>query len=319
MVVGAGRLGRALTVLLAERYGGVNVILVEDLAAGSSMANAPKGQWIDFLDKWRVRTFLAMQEITQVYLLPGEQAVGQRMLPHEVADRQSKVLLTVLQLALECKIEQVFWASTMAVFGEGGQGRICDQNCPMEPLSAIGISSAAGERWCRYFHQLFGLDVRSLRLPAVIGGNDLSLGMLQYPMELIKKVITGEPYMLLLKKQYRLPAIYLPDAASGILRLMEAPKNKITVRKAYNVSAFSFTPKELIKAVRRHYPKASIIHRPADPAALSATWPAGIADQIAVRDWGWKPEYDLDQTVSDIVEKLSSGKVPDRATFARVQ
>ena len=38
--------------------------------------------------------------------------------------------------------------------------------------------------------------------------------------------------------------------------------------------------------------------------AIAASWPRSIDDGVAQRDWGWRPQYDLQAMVDDMLENL---------------
>ena len=56
---------------------------------------------------------------------------------------------------------------SIAVFGPTSPKQNCPQQTIIEPITVYGISKYAGEFWCNYYHQRYGVDVRSLRYPGL--------------------------------------------------------------------------------------------------------------------------------------------------------
>jgi nucleoside-diphosphate-sugar epimerase len=107
-----------------------------------------------------------------------------------------------------------------------------------------------------------------------------------------------------LKEDTYLPMMYMPDAISATINLMEAPAEKISVRTSYNVSAISFSPKEIAGEIKKHMPDFNITFAPDYRQAIADSWPQSIDDTVARHDWGWKHEYDLGLMVKDMLLNL---------------
>jgi len=52
--------------------------------------------------------------------------------------------------------------------------------------------------------------------------------------------------------------MYMPDAIKATIELMEIPASQISIRTSYNVSAMSFSPKEIAGDIRNYIPEFSI-------------------------------------------------------------
>ena len=98
--------------------------------------------------------------------------------------------------------------------------------------------------------------------------------------------------------------MYMPDAIRATIELMEAPKDKITIRTSYNVAAISFSPAEIAAEIKKHIPEFQINYKPDYRQAIANSWPQSIDDSVARKDWGWKPEYDLTAMTRDMLENL---------------
>jgi nucleoside-diphosphate-sugar epimerase len=78
-------------------------------------------------------------------------------------------LFYVLDAALEAGTRKVYWPSSIAAFGPNTPRHATPQYCVMDPNTVYGISKLAGERYAEYYFKRYGLDVRSLRYPGLIG------------------------------------------------------------------------------------------------------------------------------------------------------
>jgi nucleoside-diphosphate-sugar epimerase len=158
---------------------------------------------------------------------------------------------------------------------------------------------------CNYFHQRFGVDVRSLRYPGLIsyksppGG-----GTTDYAIEIFHEALEEKKYECFLDESTYLPMMYMPDAIRATIELMEAPADKISIRTSYNISGMSFSPKEIAAEVKKHLPDFKISYKPDYRQAIANSWPQSIDDSVARKDWGWKEEYDLSAMTKDMFENL---------------
>ena len=122
----------------------------------------------------------------------------------------------------------------------------CPQQTIIEPSTVYGISKYAGEFWCNYFHNRYGVDVRSLRYPGLISyKSEPGGGTTDYAIEIFNGALEEKRYRCFLKEDTFLPMMYMPDAIRATLELMDAPADKISVRTSYNISGMSFSPKEI--------------------------------------------------------------------------
>jgi nucleoside-diphosphate-sugar epimerase len=168
-----------------------------------------------------------------------------------------------------------------------------------------GISKYAGEFWCNYYHQRFGIDVRSLRYPGLVSyKSEPGGGTTDYAVEIYHDALETGRYKCFLKKDTYLPMMYMQDAIRATIELMEAPANKISIRTSYNVAAMSFSPQEIASEIRKHIPAFSVSYKPDYRQTIAESWPQSIDDSVARKDWKWKQEYDLSKMTSDMLENL---------------
>ena len=214
-------------------------------------------------------------------------------------------LLNVLNIAKEEKLHKIYWPSSIAVFGPTSPKQNCPQQTIIEPATVYGISKYAGEFWCNYYHMKYGVDVRSLRYPGLISYKSApGGGTTDYAVEIFHEAIEDKKYTCSLKADTHLPMMYMPDAIRATIEVMESPVDKISVRTSYNISAMSFSPKEIAAEIKQYIPDFSIEYKPDYRQAIAESWPQSIDDSVARNDWGWKEEYDLTAMTKDMLENL---------------
>ena len=153
--------------------------------------------------------------------------------------------------------------------------------------------------------QKYGVDVRSLRYPGLIGYKSLpGGGTTDYAVDIYHKAIAGEVFSCFLSEDTYLPMMYMADAIKATINLMDAPKEQIKVRTSYNISALSFSPKEIYESILKEIPDFKIKYEPDFRQKIADSWPDSINDSAARSDWGWNPDFDLDKMTKDIITNL---------------
>lgn len=214
-------------------------------------------------------------------------------------------LLNVLELGVKYNLERVYWPSSIAAFGPNTPRINTPQYCVMDPNTVYGMSKQVGELWCRYYHEKYGLDVRSLRYPGIISYKTLpGGGTTDYAIDIFHQALKTKSYSCFLGPDSALPMMYIDDAIRATLELMEAPAEQVKNRMSYNLSAISFTPKELAEAIQKRIPEFQISYTPDFRQAIADSWPASIDDSAARADWGWKHNFGMDELVNVMFEGL---------------
>ncbi|ODP33310.1 NAD-dependent epimerase/dehydratase family protein [Pandoraea sp. ISTKB] len=308
LIIGAnGQIGSELVEALAAQYGNENVVAT-DIAPGPSR-HAVHYETLDVLDAARLAALVERFGITQIFHLAALLSATGETRPLQAWTLNMNGLLNVLELAREHQGKgrglRVFWPSSIAAFGPHTPAVETPQLAIMDPTTMYGISKQAGERLCEYYFTKFGVDVRSLRYPGVIsfktppGG-----GTTDYAIEIFQAARRGEIYTCFLKDDATLPMIHMPDAVRATLELMNADAAKLRVRSSYNVAGVSFDPKTLAEAIARRVPGFTVKYAPDFRQAIAETWPHTLDDTHARYDWGWKPAFDLDAMVDDMLANV---------------
>ena len=225
--------------------------------------------------------------------------------PKKAWDINMNTLLYVLDFAKEKLIKKVYWPSSIAVFGETTPRIDTPQQTILEPSTVYGISKLAGERWCAYYHNKYGVDVRTLRYPGIISWKTLpGGGTTDYAVEIFHKALEEGHYECFLDANTTLPMMYMEDALKATIDLMEGDVFDTYV--SYNVAAVSFNPEELTKAIQAYLPNFTITYKPDFRQGIADTWPQTIDDSLAREEWNWEHKYDTDAIVKDMLKNLKS-------------
>ena len=306
LVIGAsGQIGVELTLALRKIYGNAYVIASDLREQNSLLEGTGPYVSLDVMNKEMLHVQVIRQGITQIYHLAAILSATGEKNPGLAWHLNMQGLLNVLDIAREEKIHKVYWPSSIAVFGPTSPKKNCPQQTIIEPTTVYGISKYAGEFWCNYFYQRFGVDVRSLRYPGLIsyksppGG-----GTTDYAIEIFYEALEEKKYECFLEENTYLPMMYMPDAIRATIELMEAPAEKISIRTSYNISGMSFSPKEIAAEIKKHIPDFRISYKSDYRQAIANSWPQSIDDSVARKDWGWKEEYDLSAMTKDMFDNL---------------
>lgn len=306
LVVGAcGQIGVELTLQLRKMYGGANVI-ASDLREEHPMLK-DTGPYIpmDIMNKETFHVLVLRYNITQVYLLAAILSATGEKNPPLAWSLNMQSLLNVLEVAKEEKLHKIYWPSSIAVFGPNSPKELTPQHTIMEPTTVYGVSKLAGERWCEYYFKRYGVDVRSLRYPGLISYKSApGGGTTDYAIEIYQEAVQEGKYECFLKEDTYLPMMYMPDAIRATIELMEADASSISVRSSYNLSAMSFSPKEIGAAIQKHLPSFTMSYKPDFRQKIADSWPSNIDDASARQDWGWAPGYDLDRMTVDMLKNM---------------
>ena len=303
LVTGAtGQIGTVLTEALREAYGHDNV-----LATDIKKPEHHTGlfEMLDILNTQRITEIVDDYQITTIYHLAAILSASGEWNPQKTWNVNMNGLLSILELARAQGIQKVFFPSTIAVFGTTTPRINTPQHTVMTPATVYGISKASGELWCKYYHDRFGLDVRSVRYPGIISYQSMpGGGTTDYAVDIFHQAILHGRYTCFLEADTRLPMMYMDDSIRATLELMAAPSDQIKERTSYNLAAMSFTPAELAAAIQKHMPEFTIDYAPDQRQAIAASWTESIDDSPARRDWGWKHHFDLDTMTTEMLHQL---------------
>ena len=303
LIVGSnGQLGTVLTEKLRLIYGTVNVI-ASDLY--KKIGSEDNFITLDATDFKAVEEVVLKNKITQIYHLAAILSAKGEQNPLGTWDLNMKTLFNVLEVSRLHKVKKVFFPSSIAVFGENIDKENTLQSSNLTPTTVYGMSKVAGENWANYYFKKYGLDVRSLRYPGVIGYQSLpGGGTTDYAVDIFHKAVKNEAFECFLEASTMLPMMYMDDVIRATLELMDADKEKITIRTSYNIAGMSFNPEQIALSIKEYYPDFKIAYKPDFRQLIANSWPKCIDDTAARNDWNWKPEYNLNLMTKTMIENL---------------
>ncbi len=303
LVIGAsGQIGSVLTDALRHTFGTSNVV-------ASDIRESSHGdlffEKLNVLDAGQLAGLVDKHQITQIYHLAAILSAKGEANPLGTWEFNMTGLFNVLEIAREKKLAKVFFPSSIAVFGKEIPRQNTPQNAVLLPTTVYGMSKTAGELWSQYYFNRYGVDVRSLRYPGVIGWqSEPGGGTTDYAVDIFHYAVAGRNFPCFLRQDTRLPMIYMDDAVRATLELMEAPAGQISVRTSYNLAGMSFNPAELAASIKQKLSAFEISYEPDFRQAIADSWPQSIDDSKAREDWHWQPKFDLDAMVEDMILHL---------------
>ena len=304
LVIGSsGQIGTELVNRLQEIHGIENVIAAD-------LNPRPVGfngiyDTINVLDQAGLTAIFNKYQISEVYLLAAMLSATGEKFPMKAWDLNMNGLFNLLEAAREGKFKRLYWPSSIAVFGPSTPRINTAQQTIAEPTTVYGISKLAGERWCEYYFQKYGVDVRSIRYPGLIGWKSApGGGTTDYAVHIFHEALDKGQYTSFLSENTMLPMMYMPDGIDATIQIMQAPASSIKIRSSYNLAGMSFTPGEIALEIQKHLPQFKMDYAPDFRQAIADSWPASIDDSQAKQDWGWTPKFNLANMTSDMLANL---------------
>ncbi len=308
LIIGAcGQIGTELTYTLRAQYGNDSIIASDIREGNEELMNSGPFELLDATDYDALEELIAYYEIDEVYLMAAMLSATAEKFPMRAWNLNMNSLFNVLNLAKEKKISKIFWPSSIAVFGPNTPATDTPQNTIMEPSTVYGISKQSGERWCEYYHNKFGVDVRSIRYPGLISWKTMpGGGTTDYGVEIYHKALNEGEYTCFLRASTKLPMMYMDDAIRATLEIMQSPAEQIKTRSSYNLAAMSFTPAEVATSIASHIAGFKMIYEPDSRQEIADSWPSSIDDSKASKDWGWQAQFDLEKTTKAMLANLKT-------------
>jgi nucleoside-diphosphate-sugar epimerase len=306
LIIGAcGQIGSELTNRLRSELGIENVIASDIRESNLELVNSGPFEIIDAKSYTEIKNCLQKHNVGTVYLMAAMLSATGEKFPEKAWDLNMSSLLNVLNLAKEKIISKVFWPSSIAVFGPTTPKQNTPQRTIMEPTTVYGITKQVGERWCEYYFNNYGVDVRSIRYPGIISWKTLpGGGTTDYAIDIFHKAINEGHYDCFLTEDTALPMMFMDDAVKATLDIMNVDADAVKIRSSYNLAAISFTPKELANEIAKQIPDFTINYEPDFRQKIADSWPNSIDDSAARQDWNWKHVFDLQTMTNEMLQQL---------------
>ena len=255
----------------------------------------------DVLKKERLDLLVKKYEINTIYHLVAILSANGEKNPFISWNVNMNSFQNIVEISVDNNIKNIFWPSSIAVFGTDSNLDFVPQNPSMNPETIYGVSKLAGEKLSSYYSRKFGLDIRSLRYPGIISTDTLpGGGTTDYIIEMLNAAKNKSDYTCFLSKETRLPMMYIDDAIDAAVKLMSIERKKLTISSSYNISGFSITPSELEDQIKSRGFNIKINYKPDFRQEIANSWPKEIDDSSSIKDWGWSCNFGLKETLDKV-------------------
>ncbi len=307
LITGAmGQIGTAITSHLRKNYGNDNVIASGlHLRPESAVCSNGIFEIVDVTNPDQLAKVAAKHNVdTVIHLAAILSAIGENK-PQLLWNINMNGLYNVLELARDLNL-MVFTPSSIAAFGEDTPQDNTPQDTIQRPSTIYGVSKVAGELLCDYYFKRYGVDTRGVRYPGLISNEALpGGGTTDYAVHIFYEAIKKGHFTSNIAAGTFMDMMYMPDALKAIVELIEADPAKLVHRNAFNITAMSFDPEILKKAIQKEIPAFTMDYDVDQlKQKIANSWPNSLDDTAARQEWGWSPDYDLDKMVKDMIVKL---------------
>ena len=309
LIVGAGgQIGTELAPFLQKHYGVENVIaadLREEMVKKLSQ-NGPALR----LDACQIEPFAEVvknNKIDAIFNLVALLSAKGELNPRHAWDINMGALLNSLDIAKEYNCA-LFTPSSIGAFGNDTPKDLTPQDTIMRPNTMYGVCKVSAELLSDYYFTKFGVDTRSVRFPSIISNGALpGGGTTDYAVEVFYEILKNGHYTCEVPEDRYMDMLYMPDALQAIIQLMEADPDKLVHRNSFNITSMSFTPNQLFAEIKKHLPDATFDYN-IDPIkdAISASWPNKLDDSCARKEWGWNPQWGIENMVEDMLKVIKT-------------
>jgi nucleoside-diphosphate-sugar epimerase len=302
-----GQIGSELTLKLREIYGSDNVIAgVNRTQPEGELKESGPFEIVNCTDIKQVDAAVKKYKVDSIIHLAAILSAVAEAKPNLAWDVNINGLYNVLEVAREHECA-VFTPSSIGAFGPTTPLDDTPQDTIQRPNTMYGVTKVSGELLCDYYYKRFKVDTRGVRYPGIISNVTLpGGGTTDYAVEIFYEAIKHKKYTCYIKAGTFLDMMYMPDAIKAAIDLMEAPAVKLKHRNAFNVTAMSFDPEIIASEIKKHIPEFTWDYD-VDPVrqGIAETWPNNMDDTAAREEWGWKPDYELPEMATDMIEKLT--------------
>lgn len=306
-----GQIGTELALAFRSIYGNDNVI-ASDLSTKVNTELLESGPFIqlDVLDREAISNIIDKHDVGSiVHLAAILSAVGEKN-PQLAWNVNINGTVNIFELAREKKLEKVLVPSSIAVFGHDTPSVMTPQKTVLHPSTMYGVTKVSIELLGNYYNLKYGMDIRGLRYPGVISHKTLpGGGTTDYAVAIYFDAVKKGSYECFLRENSMLPMIYMPDCIKATVELFQADKSRLKDATAYNIAAFSVTPKEITESIKKIIPDFEITYNPDFRQEIADSWPDSIDDHEAREEWDWQPDFDLDKMTEDIIKEIRLKKL----------
>ena len=196
---------------------------------------------------------------------------------------------TVLQCAREAKVKKLMYSSTSAAYGMNSQPNVETQ--PDDCLNPYSVSKVNGEKLCKMYTDLFGLDTVIFRYFNVYGERQPVRG--QYAPVIgifLRQLASGELLTIVGDGQQRRDFTYVKDIVNANIMAAISNADKEAYGQVYNVgSGINYSINEVASMISKDVKHIS-------PRVGEARISLANIDKIS-NIFAWKPQQDLEEWI----------------------
>lgn len=315
LVTGAlGQIGSELVAKLREIYGNDAVVATDLRSSAHEITRTGPFELLDVINDKAMYEIAKRYQVDTIIHLAALLSATAEEKPLLAWNLNMGGLMNALEVARELKC-QFFTPSSIGAFGPSTPKDNTPQDTIQRPNTMYGVNKVSGELLCDYYFHKYGLDTRGLRFPGLIsyvtppGG-----GTTDYAVEIYYAAVTQGKYTSYIAKGTNMDMMYMPDALTAIIDLMEADSSRLTHRNSFNVTAMSVDPEAIAAAIRKEIPGFTLDYD-VDPKrqAIADSWPHSIDASAAKAEWGFRARYDLDAMTKDMLGHLGGRQLLRKA------
>ncbi|MFI3321992.1 MAG: NAD-dependent epimerase/dehydratase family protein [Rikenellaceae bacterium] len=306
LVVGAGgQIGSELTTHLRKIYGDYNVVAADIRPIFTLKSDGPF-EVLDVLESHKLAFLVHKYDIDAIFNLVALLSATGEKNPALAWKINMGALMNTLEVAsiYGCS---VFTPSSIGAFGDTTPKIMTPQDTLMRPNTMYGVCKVSGELMSDYYYHRFGIDTRSVRFPGIISNETLpGGGTTDYAVEVFYEAIKKGSFVCPIEKDTFMDMMYMPDALNACVELMEADPTKLIHRNSFNIASMSFSPEVLFNEIKKHIPDFSVTYQIDEVKQhIANSWPNSLDDSCANEEWGWKPQWNLENMTKDMLEVIT--------------
>ena len=234
----------------------------------------------DIMDYERGDYLINKYKINQIYNFAAILSANGEKNPLSTWDINNAGFMNIAKLCIKNNIKQIFWPSSIAVFGTNSNLDFVKNDEPMLPGTIYGVSKLACEKVMNYFNYKNLLDIRSIRLPGIVSNSKPGGGTTDYIVEMLYNAKQKKSYTCFLKENTCLPMMHVQDAVDASIKLMKLNKNQISLNYPYNISSFETSPNSWLNTIRSLGYDLDMKYNIDFRQNIADSWPKKIDDNI---------------------------------------
>ena len=286
---GAGFIGSNLVDYLLER--GHNVVCVDNESADNDKFHWNEDAWnvnVDITDYKALKN--AFSNVDYCFHLAAEARLQPAINnPIDAVYRNCVGTTTVLQCAREAGVKRLVYSSTSSAYGNNPYPNVETQ--PDDCLNPYSASKAAGEKFCKMYYSLYGLETVVLRYFNVFGERCPTRGQYAPVIGIFdRQKESGEPLTIVGDGSQKRDFIYVKDIARANYLASIMPL-KDNIGEVFNVgSGKNYSVQQIADSISNN--QTYIAER-------SGEMDTTLADITKIGETiGWKPEVDVLEWIS---------------------